>query len=555
MIIFNEKRKLSKAQFNRELMDGITFNRETFLVQLTHRQDWDVIIIGGGATGLGVAVDSATRGYRTLLLEQSDFAKGTSSRSTKLVHGGVRYLAQGDIALVYEALHERGLLLKNAPHLVKDQEFIIPIYSWFSKYKYLIGLKFYDLLAGRSGFGKSSFLSKKKVIEAIPGLKEKGLIGGVRYSDGQFDDARLALNLAQTAAENGGVILNYMKVVSLTKTGEKATGVVVEDVESGQSYQLNAKTIVNATGVFVDEILKMDLPSGNPLVRPSQGAHIVLDPSFLKGSAALMIPKTTDGRVLFAVPWHGKVLVGTTDTPLNAHSLEPVALADEVDFILQTAGQYLTKTPTKHDVLSVFAGLRPLAAPGKDTDSTKEISRSHKLIVAKSGLITITGGKWTTYRKMAMDVLDKAIEIAQLPSRKCATQNVHIHGFQDQKATDELAIYGSDASGIRKLMKENPALSSPLHPSYHFTKAEVVWMVKFEMARTVEDVLARRMRLLFLDAVGAITLAPAVAEVMATALKKDRKWIEDQLFEFNKLAKSYLLYEVFIPNKQAEEVL
>ena len=529
----------------------MTFNRETFLDQLEHHKEWDVIIIGGGATGLGVAVDSATRGYRTLLLEQSDFAKGTSSRSTKLVHGGVRYLAQGDIALVYEALHERGLLLKNAPHLVKDQEFIIPIYSWFSKYKYLIGLKFYDLLAGKSGFGKSSFLKKAKVLEAIPGLKEKGLIGGVRYSDGQFDDARLALNLAQTAAENGGVVLNYMKVTSLTKRGTKIAGVVAEDVESGKSYALQAKTIVNATGVFVDEILKMDKPSGNPLVRPSQGAHIVLDSSFLKGNVALMIPKTTDGRVLFAVPWHGKVLVGTTDTPLNAHSLEPVALDEEVDFILATAGQYLTRTPTKHDVLSVFAGLRPLAAPGKDTNSTKEISRSHKLIVAKSGLITITGGKWTTYRKMAMDVIDRAIEIGQLPEKKCITQNVHIHGFQDKQVEDHFAIYGADSDGIRKLMKEDTRLATPLHPSYSFTKAEVVWMVNNEMARTIEDVLARRMRVLFLDAMAAITLAPSVAEIMASELGNNKQWIDEQLYEFNKLAKAYLLYEVFSPQKTA----
>lgn len=532
----------------------MTFNRDAFLDQLEDRKDWDVIIIGGGATGLGVAVDSATRGYRTLLLEQSDFAKGTSSRSTKLVHGGVRYLAQGDIALVYEALHERGLLLKNAPHLVKDQEFIIPIYSWFSKYKYLIGLKFYDLLAGRSGFGKSSFLKRAKVLEAIPGLKEKGLIGGVRYSDGQFDDARLALNLAQTAAENGGVILNYMKVTSLTKTGDKASGVVVEDVESGKSYDLSAKTIVNATGVFVDEILKMDMPSGHPLVRPSQGAHIVLDPSFLKGNVALMIPKTPDGRVLFAVPWHGKVLVGTTDTPLNAHSLEPVALDQEVDFILATAGQYLTRTPTKKDVLSVFAGLRPLAAPGKDTNSTKEISRSHKLIVAKSGLITITGGKWTTYRKMAMDVIDKAIEIAQLPEKKCITQDVHIHGFQNGKNTDHFAIYGADADGIRNLMKENPVLATPLHPSYNFTKAEVVWMVRNEMARTLDDVLARRMRVLFLDAAGAIALAPIVVEIMANELGNDKKWMDEQLERFDELAKAYLLSGEVSAKKVAQVV-
>lgn len=527
----------------------MSFNREFFLDQLEQRKDWDVIIIGGGATGLGVAVDAATRGYKTLLLEQSDFAKGTSSRSTKLVHGGVRYLAQGDIALVYEALHERGLLLKNAPHLVKDQEFIIPIYSWFSKYKYLIGLKFYDLLAGKSGFGKSSFLKKAQVLKAIPGLKEAGLIGGVRYSDGQFDDARLALNLAQTAADHGATILNYMKVTGLSKVNGKTSGVVVSDVETGKSFQLTAKTIVNATGVFVDEILKMDQPSGHPLVRPSQGAHIVLDPSFLKGDVALMIPKTADGRVLFAVPWHGKVLVGTTDTPLNQHSLEPIALDQEVDFILSTAGQYLSKTPSKRDVLAVFAGLRPLAAPGKDTNSTKEISRSHKLIVANSGLITITGGKWTTYRKMAMDVVDKAIELHQLIPKACITHNVQVHGSKSlAQQHDQLAIFGSDAEGIRNLMKEDANLAQPLHPSYAYSKAEVIWMVRNEMARTVEDVLARRMRLLILDAAGAIALAPIVAELMAKELKKDKNWVDEQVTRFNDVAKSYLLYEVFSTN-------
>lgn len=531
----------------------MSFNRETYIAALEHQKDWDVIIIGGGATGLGVAVDAATRGYRTLLLEQSDFAKGTSSRSTKLVHGGVRYLAQGDIALVYEALHERGLLLKNAPHLVKDQEFIIPLYSWYSKYKYLIGLKFYDLLAGKSGFGRSTFLKKADVLKAIPGLKPEGLIGGVKYNDGQFDDARLALNLAQTAAENGATILNYVKVTGLVKTGEKATGLIAQDLESGNTFTLTAKAIVNATGVFVDEIMKMDVPSARPLIRPSQGAHIVLDPSFLQGDAALMIPKTTDGRVLFAVPWHGKVLVGTTDTPLNEHRLEPVALEKEIEFILATAGQYLSKEPRREDVLSVFAGLRPLAAPGKDTNSTKEISRSHKLIVSGSGLITITGGKWTTYRKMAMDVLDKAIETGSLPAKKCITQTVHIHGFKPAVPDDHFSIYGTDAAEIRKLMKENATLAQPLHPSYRFLKAEVVWMARAEMARKVEDVLARRTRLLFLDAMAAIALAPYVAEIMAEELGKDKKWIEDELQEFNALAQAYLLYEVLPGERNIRE--
>ncbi|MCY1522513.1 Glycerol-3-phosphate dehydrogenase 2 [compost metagenome] len=334
-----------------------------------------------------------------------------------------------------------------------------------------------------------------------------------------------------------------------------ARGVEMEDVESGKTFHLTANVIVNATGVFVDEILKMDKPSGQPMVRPSQGAHVVLDSSFLKGNVALMIPKTADGRVLFAVPWHGKVLVGTTDTPLNEHRLEPVALEEEVTFILNTAGQYLSRKPSREDVLSVFAGLRPLAAPGKDTNSTKEISRSHKLIVADSGLITITGGKWTTYRKMAMDVVDKAISMNLLSPKKCITEGVHIHGYKKMDPENSLSIYGTDADSIRKLMKENISMGAPLHPSYAFTKAEVVWMVRSEMARKVEDVLSRRVRLLFLDALAAIALAPAVAEIMAEELGKDKKWVEDQVQDFNKLAQDYLLYEVLPADKLSKETL
>lgn len=532
----------------------MVFSREAFIKQIGEQQSWDVIIIGGGATGLGTAVDAASRGYRTLLLEQSDFAKGTSSRSTKLVHGGVRYLAQGDVALVYEALHERGLLLKNAPHLVKDQEFIIPVYSWLSKYKYLIGLKLYDLLAGKSGFKKSSFLSAAKVLKAIPGLKPEGLIGGISYSDGQFDDARLALNLAQTAAEHGGVLVNYAKVTSLTKENEQLSGLSFVDMETNKSYTLKAKVVINATGVFVDEILKMDVPSGRAIVRPSQGAHIVLDPSFLKGDSALMIPKTPDGRVLFAVPWHGKVLVGTTDTPLNEHNLEPSPLDEEIEFILSTAGNYLTKEPTKNDVLAAFAGLRPLAAPGKDTNSTKEISRSHKLIISNSGMITITGGKWTTYRKMAMDVVDKAIELGKLSAKACKTQEIKIHGYLADMQTDELGLYGADAAGIRELMNTEPALKERLHPDYQYVKAEVIWMIRNEMTRNVEDVLSRRMRLLFLDARAALVLAPAVAAIMAETLEKDEQWIEKQIETFTILVKQYLLYSPEIETPDFQQI-
>ena len=541
LLFFVVKRNITKFIFDLLKRNEMAFDRANFIGRIVEEAVWDVIIIGGGATGLGTAVDAASRGFKTLLLEQSDFAKGTSSRSTKLVHGGVRYLAQGDIALVYEALHERGLLLKNAPHLVKDQEFIIPCYSWLSKYKYLIGLKLYDLLAGKSGFKKSSFLSADEVVAAIPGLKRGKLIGGVSYSDGQFDDARLALNLAQTASEHGGVVLNYMKVTALTKRNEEVDGLRVIDLETGRAHDLRAKVIVNATGVFVDEILKMDVPAGRPIVRPSQGAHVVLDRSFLQGDSALMIPKTSDGRVLFAVPWHGKVLVGTTDTPLDEHSMEPRPLEQEIDFILDTAGNYLTKTPLRSDVLSAFAGLRPLAAPDKNTNSTKEISRSHKLIVSKSGLITITGGKWTTYRKMAMDVVDKAIELGKLSRSKCITADIKIHGYKSKMQTGHLALYGSDATGIQDLVTAQPELAMKISPEYEYIKAEIVWMVRHEMARTIEDVLSRRMRLLFLDASVAIKLAPAVALIMADELSRDDNWVATQLHEFNQISRRYLL--------------
>ncbi|HWZ35828.1 MAG TPA: glycerol-3-phosphate dehydrogenase/oxidase [Mucilaginibacter sp.] len=520
----------------------IGFKREDYLQELSKIDLWDIIIIGGGATGLGAAVDAASRGYKTLLLEQADFAKGTSSRSTKLVHGGVRYLAQGNIGLVYEALHERGLLLQNAPHLVKKQSFIIPCYSWFDKIKYLIGLKIYDWLAGKYSFGKSMSLTRDEVIGAITEIEAKGLIGGIKYWDGQFDDARLAVNLAQTSAEQGGVLLNYIEVTGLLKTNEeKINGIRARDIENGKTYNLNAKVVINATGVFVDKILQMDSVSQKPLVKSSQGVHVVLDKSFLGGDNAIMIPKTPDGRVLFAVPWHEHVLVGTTDTPLEGHSLEPVALDEEIEFILKTAGQYLTKAPTRADVLSVFAGLRPLAAPDKDTGATKEISRSHKLIVSNSGLITITGGKWTTYRKMAEDTIDQAINIGSLPASSCITRDLKIHGYLNDKAMDHLSVYGIDASSINELIKAEPKLSELLIEHHPYLQAEVIWAVRHEMARTVEDILARRLRLLFLDAGAAIRSAPAVAKLMAGELNYDQTWEATQVKNFGQLAANYLI--------------
>ncbi len=388
----------SKGQRNEE----ISFNREVYLKEVRANPSFDIIIIGGGATGLGAALDATARGFRTLLLEQADFAKGTSSRSTKLIHGGVRYLGQGDIKLVFEALFERGILLKNAPHVVSMQPFVIPNYRWWSEFLYGVGLKIYDWMAFRYRFPKTALLGRKTVEKLLPNVRKEGLKGGVLYYDGQFDDARLAINIAQTSADLGGILINYMRVTDLLKgPDQRIAGVKAVDAESGEEYVLNAKAVVNATGVFVDEVLKMNSSTQEPMVRPSQGVHIVLDHSFLEGDNALMIPSTEDGRVLFAVPWHDHLLVGTTDTPLDKHSLEPVALENEIDFILKTLRGYLVRKPQRKDVLSVFAGLRPLAAQGNHNGKTKEISRSHKLMTSASGLVTITGGKWTTYRKMA----------------------------------------------------------------------------------------------------------------------------------------------------------
>lgn len=518
------------------------FNREHYLGQIRRDANFDIIIIGGGATGLGVALDAVSRGFRTLLLEQSDFAKGTSSRSTKLIHGGVRYLAQGDIKLVYEALFERGVLLRNAPHLVGMQPFVIPNYHWWGEFLYGVGLKIYDWMAWRFRFTKTSILKRDTVLQLLPNIRKGGLKGGVLYYDGQFDDARLAINLAQTSAGRGGTLINYMRVDDLLKDENgKISGVQATDLETGNIFRLQAKVIVNATGVFVDEVLRMNASNEEPLVRPSQGVHIVLDRSFLPGESALMIPSTEDGRVLFAVPWRGHLLVGTTDTPLEKNSLEPVALKEEVQFILKTLRDYLEKKPTHDDILSVFAGLRPLAAQGNKGGKTKEISRSHKLITSTSGLVTITGGKWTTYRKMAQDTVDECIRVAHLNTAPCVTASLKIHGGENyNNEAGHLSVYGGDAHHIKALAKEHPELNYTLHSSFPHTGVEVVWAVRYEMARTVEDVLARRLRVLFLNARAAMEMAPEVARIMAGELGYDYGWQQSQLKQFNLIAQRYL---------------
>jgi glycerol-3-phosphate dehydrogenase len=516
-------------------------DRNTELLKLQQEIEWDIIIIGGGATGLGAAVDAACRGYKTLLVERFDFAKGTSSRATKLVHGGVRYLAQGNIKLVRDALKERGMLLKNAPHISSKMQFVIPNYTWWAKIYYGIGLKIYDALSGKLGLGNTSIVSAKKAIEYLPEIETKKLCGAVIYTDGQFDDARLAINLAQTAVEHGATVLNYMRVTGLLKEDKKITGVFCKDAFSEKTHRLRAKVVINATGVFVDDIMNMDNNDGENIVAPSQGIHLVIEKKIFKSDKALMVPKTSDGRVLFAVPWHHYVIVGTTDTAVNKIDIEPLPLKEEVDFILKNLNEYLKVDIKTSDVTSVFVGLRPLVKR-KGIKNTSLLARDHTIIVSESKMITITGGKWTTYRKMAEEVINNATLVGNLPKQTSKTKDLYIHGYTTVAIGEEyLKVYGSDADEIKKMYLENILWQEKIHPNFNYTKAQVIWAVRHEMAQTVEDVLARRIRLLFLDASAAIDAAPIVGKLMANELNENEDWINKQIISFNTLAKQYLL--------------
>jgi len=514
--------------------------REEHLTKIEARKKpWDVLIIGGGASGLGAAVDAASRGYRTLLLEKYDFAKGTSSRSTKLVHGGVRYLQNGDVSLVIEALKERGIMRKNAPHLVQDLSFVIPSYDWWNSPFYGIGLKIYDMMAGNLGLGPSTLLDRQETIDLIPNVKKEGLRGGVIYHDGQFDDARMAISLAQTAENHGASLLNYFSVTGMNKENNMISGVQAKDELSGKTYSIEAKVVINATGVFSDEVIQMDQRDAKKRIVPSQGVHIVLDKRFLSGPHAIMVPHTSDGRVLFAVPWNGYVVVGTTDTQIKEALVEPIAQEEEIQFILDNAGMYMTTPPTRDDIKSVFSGLRPLAAPENDGSATKEISRHHKVIVSTSGLVSILGGKWTTYRKMAEDIINTAQSVGGLPERGCITHNLPVHGYDyNSDWTNPLHVYGVD---IDKIIKLDPEGNTSLSKEVHLTKNQVIWAVREEMAMTVEDVLARRTRVLFLNASESLILAPTVAAIMGKEMGKDSSWITTQIENYTTLTQNYLM--------------
>lgn len=493
-------------------------------------QPVDVVVIGGGATGLGIAVDAASRGYSTVLFERDDFAKGTSSRSTKLAHGGVRYLAQGNVRLVMEALKERGLMRQNAPYLVRDLPFIVPAYQWWEVPFYLIGLKLYDLLAGKRSLGKSKFLSPSSVQEKIPSVRKKGLKGGIVYYDGQFDDSRMAVSLAKTAEQQGAFVLNYAEPVKIVKNQtQDVYELSIQDHISGQSISIVARSVFNATGVFVDGVPRTNPELLKPLIAPSRGAHLVVDQRFLQGNHGLMIPKTSDGRVLFTIPWYGKALIGTTDTPVRTVEKEPHPSAEEIDFILETAQQYMNPAPMPEDIRAVFAGLRPLAAPQNSNQKTKEISRGHRILVRDDQSIVIIGGKWTTYRQMAEDAVDRAIAIGRLPERVCRSENIALWVSEiDRK-------YG--ARGVS--LGQSGSVKAQLVPGYPWTEEDVRYMIREEYAMSIEDLLSRRMRILVLDAEEAIRIAPAIGHILEAELGNDIYNKAKDLETFLDLAKNY----------------
>jgi len=509
-------------------------------------ESFDVAIIGGGATGLGIAVDSASRGYRTALLEAHDFAKATSSRSTKLVHGGVRYLEQLDLSLVTEALRERGIMCRNAPHLVSNLAFVIPQYKWWEGPFYGIGMKFYDALAGELNIEKSTRLNRAETITAIPNVQQEGLLGGIKYHDGQFDDARMAVTLAVTAVEQGAAIANYIEVTDFMKEDGAVVGLVAKEAGSQEELQVRAKVVVNATGIFSDRMRKMDDPDADEKIEPAQGVHLVLNRSFLRGDSAIMVPHTDDGRVLFVIPWHDRVLVGTTDTPMQQPQLEPRPLPEEVEFILRNAGRYLQNHPSTEDVLCAFAGQRPLVHPGGKSGKTKSISRRHEVFVSRTGLVSVTGGKWTIYRKMAEDAMKHVIEVGQLTPQDCRTEQLRLHGYLDPSSFDSMPqdhwrAYGADAGQVKQIAKKEPRLAETLHPNLPYTGAEVAWAVRHEMAICLEDVLARRTRSLMLDARASCEAAEPAAEIMANELSHDNAWVSSQVAAYRELANGYLL--------------
>ena len=451
-------------------------DRADLLARLREPQPWDAVIVGGGATGLGIAVDAAARGLRVALIEARDFGSGTSSRSTKLVHGGVRYLAQGNVKLVREALEERAILLAIAPHVVHPLEFVVPCYRPLERPFLRIGLGMYDLLAASRSIGPTTWLSRAETLARLPGIRPEGLRGGVSYWDGQFDDALMAIALMQTAYALGATPINYVRCEGLRLQSGRIAAVRAVDAETGERFELATSCVFNAAGVWVDGVRRLADPGARKLVTVSQGSHLVVDREFLPGSAALMIPKTRDGRVLFVIPWLGKLLIGTTDGPRPDAPWEPQPSAQEIEFMLDTARGYLARPISTADVRASFAGLRPLFDPGS-AGSTAAISREHAVLTEFGNLISIVGGKWTTYRKMASDAMAAAHRAGLVQARPAHTERLAL--VVDRVLADDSARRAAPDAAFAEHCR------------------------RYAQARTNEDVLYRRARLGVLDAEGA----------------------------------------------------
>lgn len=513
-------------------------NRES---QIDHLQSeaFDLLVIGGGATGTGIALDAATRGLQVALVERDDFASGTSSRSTKLIHGGVRYLEQavlqgdrGQFNLVRDALKERATLLQIAPHLAHSLPIVMPLYQPLQIPYYWAGLKLYDLLAGKANLAPSCFLSAQEIRDRFPLLKADGLSGGVVYYDGQFNDARMNVTLALTAAEQGAVVVNHVEVVSLNKAQGKVCGATVRDRFTGDTWEIVAKVVINATGPFTDEIRRLDDPQISPMLHVSSGTHIVLDAKFSPPDTGILIPKTEDGRVLFILPWLGHTLIGTTDNPTEL-SDNPQPIAADIDYILHHLQQYFTKAITPAEIRSAWSGLRPLVS-NPQAANTAKLSRDHVISVSESGLLTITGGKWTTYRKMALDTVDAALQIGNLEcDRPSQTENFKLVGAADYQPDGDLQLqktygldtdvaaylhhaYGDRAALIANLTQQGYGQRLVAH--YPYLEAEVIYTAQYESACSAIDVLARRTRLSFLDQQAALTALPRVVQLLGDAL-------------------------------------
>ena len=513
-----------------------------------------MLIIGGGATGCGIAVDAASRGLKVALLERFDIAEGTSSRSTKLVHGGVRYLElavkkcdRAQFHLVKEALQERGIFLKNAPHLAHPLPLVTPLYKWFEVPYVYTGLILYDILAGKRGLGRSALIGRKEALKRFPMLKAEGLKAGVVYYDGQFNDARMAITLALTAKKHGAEILNHAEVVSLGKENGKLCGGLVRDGIEGEEFTVRARSIINAAGPFVDRIRKMDDESTDPVLKAASGIHIILSSRFVPPETGLLIPKTEDGRVLFVLPWQGHALIGTTDHPAEIVD-HPRAEEEEIEYLLRHINQYFDLSVQRSDILSAWSGLRPLVQFDKSANTAQQV-REHLILTSPSGLVSIAGGKWTSYRKMAEEAVDQAINTAHLQAeRPCQTYQMPLVGAEhfsegiSQVLTDTHGLdpdvshhlhysFGDQAMLVARLA-QTEELNKRLHSEHPFIEAEVVYASRYEFAERASDVLTRRIPLALLDLAAAEAVVPRVVELMA----KEHHWNEERCNEETKAA-------------------